>query len=89
MTKRISCCVPFCAHTRGDRKGQPPLKEGDEWICGDHWRLVSKVLKRRRSKLKRYRRRLHPSPKVDRLFEIDDRLWLAAKKQAIEKAAGI
>lgn len=89
MTDRITCCIPFCRHTRGNRKGQRPIADGNEWICGEHWRLVSTVIKRRRAKLKRYRKRLYPGPKVERLFDIDDRLWEVAKKQAIERAAGI
>lgn len=85
---RIACCVPFCRRTRGDRKGWP-LTEGDEWICQDHWPLVSKTIKKRRAKLRRYLKRLRPGPKVGRVLDIDDRLWAKAKKQAIERAAGI
>lgn len=44
MTERISCCVPFCRRTtRNDGTFS-------EWICGKHWRLVSrkaKLFKRR------------------------------------------
>jgi hypothetical protein len=40
MTDRIPCCVPFCRRTRRN--------DGrfSEWICGAHWRLVDKKLKR-------------------------------------------
>lgn len=47
--ERLQCCVPFCGRSRGDRKGDP-VDRYDEWICGDHWKLVS-----RRTKL--FRRR--------------------------------
>lgn len=36
---RIYCLVPFCGHTtRGD--------DTQEWICGEHWRPISRDLKR-------------------------------------------
>lgn len=38
---RLPCCVPFCRRT---------TKAGgfSEWICGKHWRLVSRKTKQRR-----------------------------------------
>lgn len=44
---RLRCCVPFCRHTRGQRKGDRyPIEEGMDWICATHWRLVQPVAKR-------------------------------------------
>jgi hypothetical protein len=41
---RLPCCVPFCRRTIG--------AEGtfSEWICGRHWRLVDKDLRRLKSR---------------------------------------
>jgi len=39
--ERLPCCVPFCRRTT--RAG--PFRE---WICGKHWRLVSRKTKTRR-----------------------------------------
>lgn len=36
MGDRIICCVPFCRRTCRNEKGYR------EWICAEHWRLVSK-----------------------------------------------
>lgn len=81
---RISCCVPFCRHTRGDRKGDP-LTDRTEWICGDHWKFV-----------REHRRRVYARAKKDaretgRQFDWDvaAEIWKALKREAIEKAVGI
>jgi hypothetical protein len=44
MTDRLPCCVPFCRRTTRD--------DGrfSEWICGAHWRLVDKELRRLKSR---------------------------------------
>jgi len=39
---RSSCCVPFCRRTSTLFSG--------EWVCGAHWRLVDRGLKRFRTK---------------------------------------
>jgi hypothetical protein len=44
---RLSCVVPFCRRTTAHA-------DFDEWICGDHWRLIDKV---RRQVCGRYLRR--------------------------------
>ena len=44
MAVRLACCVPFCRRTRGDRKNSP-VTEGMEWLCADHWPLVSRRTK--------------------------------------------
>jgi hypothetical protein len=95
---RIRCCVPFC------RRSAPSERHPgcQEIICGKHWRLASKALRRRRSRiLRRYRARFgdraawtFPAGSPDRieavrLARLDDRLWERCKAQAIERAAGI
>lgn len=77
MGPRLLCCVPFCTHTRGDRKGDP-IVEGMEWICGQHWKLTS-VSWRRRYALFRRRKR----------FDLAARMWARLRSQAVERAAGI
>lgn len=86
---RIVCCVPFCKNSRGDRKNDP-VYEDTEYLCSAHWPLVSKRLKRRRTKLKRI---LRKDPNNDflhyRVLAADCRTWELCKREAIEKAAGI
>jgi len=93
---RIACCVPFCRRTF---KEEPHV---DEMICGKHYRLASKILRRRRTRLvTRYRKKFgdnapwaYPggSPQrieAVRLAKLCDVLWKKCKAQAIERAAGI
>lgn len=80
-TPRLHCVVPFCRRTRGLRKGEACLP--GEWICGDHWRLVDRRLKRLRS-LNRRRYKLTRKGVVR-----ECRLWEWCKRQAIERAGGI
>ena len=83
---RVRCCVPFCERTRGDRKNEPPLGPGTEWICGEHWQRVPRRLKLIRSRLKR--RSTGPGwTDTDKL--ISARVWLRCKRAAIEAAAGL
>jgi hypothetical protein len=88
MTDRITCCVPFCHHTRGDRKGDPILGMR-EWLCAEHWRLVSGTLKARRAKFRRMYKRTSDIIRKVRICKADERAWEACKRQAIERAAGI
>jgi hypothetical protein len=79
VSDRIRCVVPFCRRTTARFK--PPT----EWICGDHWRLVRKVMRRVYGRRKKEWRRYH--------HEHDgiacDRLWAFVKRRAIEAAGGI
>lgn len=88
MVDRLSCCVPFCHRTRGDRKGDP-LVPDMEWICREHWRLVPSRLKRRRTKIRRIEKRSDDLCIEFRVEEADLKIWAACKRQAIERAAGI
>lgn len=47
---RSSCIVPFCRRTS--------TRFRDEWVCGEHWRLVDRSLKRFRSQRLRKAARL-------------------------------
>lgn len=81
---RIACCVPFC------RRGTTLWPSG-EFMCGKHYRLADKELRRRRSKVIR-RLRLAgemdgDTYKTDRAWRIDTKLWNKIKGQAIERAA--
>jgi hypothetical protein len=88
VTDRISCCVPFCHRTRGNRKGDP-LTPTMEWLCQDHWRLVPPRLKQRRAKLRRIEKR-SSDPCIElRVEHADSLVWEACKRHAIERAAGI
>ena len=42
---RLACCVPFCTHTRGDRKGDP-VAQYDVFICRDHWVTIPRQMRR-------------------------------------------
>lgn len=68
---RVPCVVPFCRRT---------TKAGNfrEWICGKHWRPVSRRLKWLKRTAKRRGR-----------YDIAARTWERCKRQAIERAAGI
>ncbi len=83
MTDRISCCVPFCRRTHANPKGWV------EWVCGKHWAMVSKSVRRRRAKVQRAIKRESDPDRVSRLYYCDEVLWRKGLKQAIERAAGI
>lgn len=91
---RIKCLVPFCRRTR--------KPDCTEWICGVHWKMVSAVSRRRKSKVFRcYRRRFGNyafwkfpagSPQrieAVRLDRLCSKVWDRCKRQAIERAVGI
>ena len=83
---RIRCCVPFCRHTRGNRKGDP-LRPGMEWICAEHWRAVPSRLKTVRTRLRRRLKRQGYMTEVMR--GIEHRSWELCKRAAIETAGGL
>lgn len=49
-----------------------------EWICGAHWRLTSRAWRRRFFLFRRRGRQ-----------DLEDRMWLRLKRQAIERAMGL
>lgn len=81
---RVACIVPFCRRTCS----RAWLKERDheEFICGEHYRLVDARLRSLRRKVeKRMRRAVVP----EFLERMSGRLWDKAKAQAIERAGGL
>lgn len=81
--ERICCCVPFCRRTFKNDKGYGWI------ICGKHWRLADKSLRRRRTKLlRRYKKEMDRAKRrrlVGMILWLDER----GKRQAIERALGI
>lgn len=76
MTARLNCVVPFCRRTA-------PKREFDEWLCGDHWRLIRHPRRRAYGRyLRRWRRYGHSNG-------AGWRLWRTLKREAIERATGI
>lgn len=75
MTKiRLRCCVPFCQHTRGERKGdKTPIREGQEWICAKHWMALPKALRRVRYRLDRqFDKAMAAEPHFREWWKIED-----------------
>ncbi len=96
MVDRLSCCVPHCRRTTRNEDGY------SNWICGIHWRLVSKYRRRRDSKLvRRYVKKFGRTPfwhypggspqriEAVRLTSLCEKSWELCRKQAIERAGGI
>lgn len=82
---RIRCVVPFCRRTAGQRKHWRPITADTQWLCGDHWRLVDKRLRR----LVRKAQRHFHAVGTDRALKLDLWLWDRCKRQAIERGMGI
>ena len=82
---RVNCQVPGCNHTRGQRKGEPPIRDGYEWVCGDHWQAIPKIM---RKVVARTRRRAHARPTHENINSFY-RIWDRAKREAIERGIGI
>lgn len=78
---RIGCCVPFCRRTR--LNDNPKFVE---WLCPEHWPLIDKTRRRVWGRIKGRWRRFGPPAAAS---SIEDRLWGALKRQAIERAAGV
>jgi hypothetical protein len=77
---RVLCSVPGCNRSREVKS------ELDEWLCGEHWRLVPKKMRR---VLSRYIRRARRGDYHRTNAEAWRRCWLRAKREAIEIAMGI
>lgn len=84
MSGRVHCVVPFCRRTTTPGR----FGANAQWICGDHWRMVSKDRRRVWGRLRRQWRRYGPQTGIHfdaRWWRIWDRL----KREAIERAGGI
>lgn len=79
---RIPCVVPYCRRTIKD------TGEFDLWICGIHWRLVDKRLKRRIAKVRRVIRRSSGRHNW-RARLLHSKIWHQCQAQAIERAMGL
>lgn len=79
---RTPCCVPFCGRTA------PASNGWSEYLCGVHYRLADASLRQRRRFI-RARWRKASGWRAERFLRMDERLWERAKRQAIERAAGI
>jgi len=76
---RLRCGVPGCRRTfRADGC--------DERVCGRHWRLADRRLRRLVTKVRAKARRLGWSAQ---LIALDQRLWTKGKAQVIERAMGL
>lgn len=94
---RIPCIVPFCRCTADARK----FSADTEIICAKHWRAVSADTKARyrtvkRRKLKIWKLINDPraarkpgGPTYYRAQDAVQRTWERAKREAIERAAGL
>lgn len=78
MTNRLCCVVPFCKRTNG-RAGF------DEWICGDHWKLIDRDRRRAYGRYARQWRRY----RQEDAGVAAARLWEVLKRAAIERAVGL
>ena len=75
---RLACVVPFCRRTTA-------RADFDEWICGDHWRLIDKVRRQVHGRhLRRWRRYGAAA-----YGPAAARIWRRMVEQAIQRAAGI
>ncbi|RWE75441.1 MAG: hypothetical protein EOS63_23860 [Mesorhizobium sp.] len=89
---RVACCVPFCRRTIAHAKLQAAHGldgiEANEWICGNHWRNVSTLVRRLYSIRKRHYRELLSAERPAYVRHVNH-IWSVCRKQAIERAAGI
>lgn len=76
MTERIRCLVPFCRRTTAAGRFS-------EWVCGRHWRQVSRRLRTRYHRAKR--RALRRGRAEDAARAVC--LWLHCREQAIGRGA--
>lgn len=91
---RVACEVPFCRRT-AKASGQ----DGQQVICGTHWRLADKRLTKRYRRLQKAITRAldrmgSPSSpdegvRLRRHWTFLEKLWERIKTQAIERAVGI
>jgi len=92
---RVRCCVPFCRRTRA------PQDRFAEYICPAHWAAVDRRLRRLHAACKRAANKATwrnprwgwavgaPDPVAEKAVAREARVWEKAKRQAIERAAGI
>ncbi len=92
MTVRLGCLVPHCRRTFKKDKAGTPWEDGDEVMCGKHWRGISRDRRRRYTKLQRLyknKRGTLQGKLAETLERILGKEWERLKKIAIEAAMGI
>ena len=82
---RIPCLVPFCRRTG---KREPGHSEDVELLCGKHWRLADKWLRRRFGRLERLLQRGVQGSARDKATRLYFAHWDRIKGQAITRAMG-
>ena len=83
MTARLPCSVPFCRRTTATGRFA-------EWLCANHWPLVSPALKARKRKAARLLRQARLRGLEKPMIEARAaQIWERCKAEAIERAAGI
>jgi hypothetical protein len=81
---RLPCLVPWCRRTR-------KREHFREWICGKHWTLVDRDLRRRFSRSRRLWQKATRLNRDEAMRAIDlsaRRQWDWIKDQAITRAMG-
>jgi hypothetical protein len=93
VAERCHCRVPFCRRTVGGN-----MTPADPWLCCNHWRLVPRWMKRRRTTLARLWRKAggtngatwaNTPPKARQALRLYWRWWDRMEAVAKERAAGI
>ena len=85
---RVPCIVPFCRRTRRRCRDED---DQARWICGKHWRHVSRTKKLLMRRCAR-RWRAIPDKRTWRAYHWNRLFWHtfdAAAREAIEAAGGI
>lgn len=79
---RTPCLVPFCRRTASAAFMRGP----GEFLCGNHYPLVDKRLRRLRTRVRLKAGRVGWTPA---LIALSGRLWARAKGQALDRAGAL
>lgn len=82
MDLRLNCLVPGCRRTRGQHKGERPVRADEVWVCGEHWRLVPRKMKAVLTRTRRKARRTGN-------YVPSHRIWWRCAHVAIERSVGL
>jgi len=81
--QHLHCAVPFCNHTtKADRK----MGVWVEWVCGKHWRMVPRQMRRILTRLRKMQARSRDQFELQRRQQ---RIWRRCRRAAVERAAGL
>ena len=81
MSDRTPCCIPYCNRTTDEL-----AVRGREWICGKHWPLVPKNLKRLHARKKREAKRAADKERANRHAAM---VWRRIKKRLTDSEVGL